>query len=82
VREKPTGPATKITNLGALKIVLGLKNFVFYLLFVIVFSLVSGVAVNICLNIFAARTKYLTGMKSFRFVLLYKAKIFSDKEYL
>ena len=28
-----TGPATKITNLGALKIVLGIKNFIIYLIF-------------------------------------------------
>lgn len=41
-----TGPATKITNLGALKIVLGYKNFVYYLLFVMSFSLVIGIMVN------------------------------------
>lgn len=41
-----TGPSTKITNLGALKIVLGLKNFVIYLLFVMAFSLLTGLAVN------------------------------------
>ena len=37
-----TGPATKITNLGALKIVLGLKRFLLYLTFVIAFSLATG----------------------------------------
>ena len=42
-----TGPATKITNLGALKIVMGLKTFVFYLAFVIVFSLLTGLLVNL-----------------------------------
>lgn len=42
-----TGPATKITNLGALKIALGAKNFVLYILFVILFSLVSGTVVNL-----------------------------------
>ena len=42
-----TGPATKITNLGALKIVLGIKHFVLYLLFVMVFSFVTGLAVNL-----------------------------------
>ncbi|MBQ4257693.1 MAG: permease [Clostridia bacterium] len=42
-----TGPATKITNLGALKIVLGAKNFALYMLFVILFSLVTGAIVNI-----------------------------------
>jgi uncharacterized membrane protein YraQ (UPF0718 family) len=37
-----TGPATKITNLGALKIVLGAKNFALYITFSIVFALVCG----------------------------------------
>jgi uncharacterized membrane protein YraQ (UPF0718 family) len=41
-----TGPATKITNLGALKIVLGLKHFIFYLLFVILFALSSGLIID------------------------------------
>lgn len=44
-----TGPATKITNLGALKIVLGLKRFVLYLAYVIVFSLASGLLVDLVL---------------------------------
>ena len=42
-----TGPATKITNLGALKIVLGTRRFLLYLLFVLVFAFVSGMIVNI-----------------------------------
>ena len=42
-----TGPATKITNLGALKIVLGAKNFMVYLAFVIVYSLVNGLIVEL-----------------------------------
>lgn len=41
-----TGPATKITNLGALKIVLGVKRFALYILFVIAFSFISGQIVN------------------------------------
>ena len=41
-----TGPATKITNLGALKIVLGIKRFLLYLAFVMVFSFVTGLVVN------------------------------------
>lgn len=41
-----TGPATKITNLGAVKIVLGIKRFLLYLAFVMVFSLVTGLIVN------------------------------------
>ena len=44
-----TGPATKITNLGALKIVLGLRNFLLYWVFVIVFALMTGLAVNLIL---------------------------------
>ena len=42
-----TGPATKITNLGAVKIVLGIKRFLLYLAFVMLFSLVTGIVVNI-----------------------------------
>lgn len=42
-----TGPATKITNLGALKIVLGFRNFMIYLAFTILFSLLTGLLVNI-----------------------------------
>ncbi len=44
-----TGPATKITNLGALKIVMGLRRFLLYLAFVMLFSLISGILVNIIL---------------------------------
>ena len=42
-----TGPATKITNLGALKVVLGAKHFALYWLFVIAFSCLSGILVNL-----------------------------------
>lgn len=42
-----TGPSTKITNLGALKIVLGVKHFALYIAFVMMFSLVTGLAVNL-----------------------------------
>ncbi len=41
-----TGPATKITNLGALKIVLGAKRFVLYLTYVILISVVIGLTVD------------------------------------
>ena len=41
-----TGPATKITNLGAVKIVLGAKRFALYLAFVIIYALLSGWLVN------------------------------------
>ena len=42
-----TGPATKITNLGAVKIVLGTRRFLLYLGFVMAFSYITGLAVNI-----------------------------------
>lgn len=42
-----TGPSTKITNLGAVKIVLGMKRFVLYLAFVMIFSLATGIVVNL-----------------------------------
>ena len=42
-----TGPSTKITNLGALKIVLGTRHFVLYLAFVMAFSFLTGVLVDL-----------------------------------
>ncbi len=36
------GPATKITNLGAVKIVLGAKRFAMYWVFAIAFALLTG----------------------------------------
>ena len=44
-----TGPATKITNLGALKIVLGIRRFFMYWAYVILFALLTGLIVNIIL---------------------------------
>ena len=41
-----TGPSTKITNLGALKIAMGWSHFLQYFLFIIVFSLLCGLAIN------------------------------------
>jgi uncharacterized membrane protein YraQ (UPF0718 family) len=41
-----TGQAMKITNLGAVKIVLGLKHFLFFLLFTVLFALLSGLAID------------------------------------
>ena len=49
-----TGPAAKITNLGALKIVLGFKHFLFYLAFAVVFAVISGFIIDLC-YLFAAR---------------------------
>jgi len=45
-----TGPAAKITNLGALKIVLGIKHFFLYLAFAVVFALLSGAVVNLAVR--------------------------------
>lgn len=42
-----TGPATKITNLGAVKIVLGIKQFLLYIAFTAVFACLTGLAVNL-----------------------------------
>lgn len=42
-----TGPSTKITNLGALKIVLGMKRFILYIAFVMAFSLITGLITNL-----------------------------------
>ena len=42
-----TGPATKITNLGAMKIVLGMKNFLLYLGFIALYSFCLGNFINI-----------------------------------
>ena len=41
-----TGPSTKITNLGAVKIVLGLKRFGLYMLFVLLFAFLTGLVTN------------------------------------
>lgn len=42
-----TGPATKITNLGAVKIVLGIRRFVLYIAYVMMFSFLAGLIVNL-----------------------------------
>lgn len=42
-----TGPATKITNLGAVKIVLGMRHFCLYLVFIMLFAFASGLLVNL-----------------------------------
>ena len=41
-----TGSTTKITNLGAVKIVLGARRFLFYLVFTTGFALVTGFLIN------------------------------------
>ena len=42
-----TGPSTKITNLGALKIVMGMKRFILYILFVVAFAFVTGIVTDL-----------------------------------
>ena len=42
-----TGPATKITNLGALKIAMGWKRFALYIFFIMLFSFLCGMIVNL-----------------------------------
>jgi len=42
-----TGPATKFTNLGAMKSCLGLRNFILYLTYTLVFALLSGFLVDL-----------------------------------
>lgn len=42
-----TGPSTKITNLGAVKIVLGMKRFLLYIAYVMIFSFTMGLLVNL-----------------------------------
>ena len=41
-----SGPAAKITNLGAIKIVLGIKNFILYLMFAFLFAFAAEVIVD------------------------------------
>ena len=42
-----TGPATKITNLSAIKICLGIKNFIIYIIYTITYSIFCGAIINI-----------------------------------
>jgi uncharacterized membrane protein YraQ (UPF0718 family) len=46
-----TGPAMKITNLGALKIVLGAKHFAIYIVFSVLFALATGMVIDLVANI-------------------------------
>jgi len=45
-----TGQSMKITNLGAVKIVLGTKHFLFFLLFTVLFALLSGLVTDFLFN--------------------------------
>lgn len=44
------GPATKITNLGAVKIVLGMKKFLLYLAFIMIYAYLSGFIVDVVVH--------------------------------
>lgn len=44
-----SGPATKLTNLGALKTVLGARNFVLYIAFSLTFAVAAGYAAALLL---------------------------------
>ncbi len=46
-----SGPATKLTNLGAVKIILGTRNFLLYLGFTIGFAVAAGLAIDAALGI-------------------------------
>jgi uncharacterized membrane protein YraQ (UPF0718 family) len=46
-----SGPAAKITNLGALKIVLGIKDFILYIVFAALFALFTGFVIDYVLLI-------------------------------
>jgi uncharacterized membrane protein YraQ (UPF0718 family) len=46
-----TGPATKITNLGAVKIILGIKSFILYLAFTMLSAFVTGLVINYVLRL-------------------------------
>lgn len=41
-----TGPATKITNLGAVKAILGMKQFALYIFYVVIYALIVGALLN------------------------------------
>ncbi len=45
-----TGPATKITNLGAVKIVLGVRRFILYILFSLLFAAATGLITDILIT--------------------------------
>jgi uncharacterized membrane protein YraQ (UPF0718 family) len=42
-----TGPAMKITNLGAVKVILGIKHFAIYIAFAILFALFTGFLIDL-----------------------------------
>jgi uncharacterized membrane protein YraQ (UPF0718 family) len=45
------GPATKFTNLGAVKIILGAKNFALYLIFCLVYAILCSILIDFSLSV-------------------------------
>ena len=62
-----TGPATKITNLGAMKIVLGLRRFIIYILFTIGFALLTGFQTSNPLHVLCFYAMFIMELRSLRF---------------
>jgi uncharacterized membrane protein YraQ (UPF0718 family) len=46
-----SGPATKLTNLGAVKIVLGARNFMLYICYSLLFAVLAGLLTDFVLVI-------------------------------
>jgi hypothetical protein len=40
------GPSVKINNLSAVKMILGAKNFLFYILYCLTFAVMAGIIIN------------------------------------
>lgn len=47
-----TGPATKLTNLSAVKTILGIRNFMLYIVFTITFAVICGLLTDVIVNVF------------------------------
>ncbi len=47
-----TGPATKLTNLSAVKTILGIRNFILYIVFNITFAVICGLLTDVIVNVF------------------------------
>lgn len=50
-----SGPATKLTNITALKSILGIKHFIYYLVFVMLFSALAGLLTDAILHLFSLK---------------------------
>jgi uncharacterized membrane protein YraQ (UPF0718 family) len=46
-----TGPATKLTNVSAVKIILGFRNFILYIAFNMVFAVLIGLSIDAIINL-------------------------------